>query len=597
MASRRALIISLALLLAACGGGGAGGNPAALTVTLEAAPVSVVAGNAATLTWSSSDTTDCTATGDWSGSKAVSGSQSTGVLASSASFTLTCNGADGSASDAVDVTVVPIPVVNLTVAPQTVDSGQAATLTWSSANATACTASGSWNGSRPLTGSQSTGALSGNVSYTLTCSGAGGSASRTATVAVNSLPGTPTVTLAANPSNVIAGNASTLTWSSTNATSCTASGGWTGSRATSGTQGTGSLNATTSYTLTCNGPGGSANQTATVTTTPPLPTVSLSVSPGSVASGNSSTLTWSTTNATACTASNGWSGARATSGTASTGALAAATTYALNCTGPGGSANRSVTVTVTGSGAVLGLDFPGSAAVATTMRFRFFNPLAIFPATYIWRAYPRQQNGYYTAFFWGNDDGNEDLSTFLWAGPNEADSFYGAHPYPDGGGSGTPTHQWEIAVQQADFVNGVVVYDRWYTQALRVWADGTGRKHHEFYWDLPNTDAGHMVSRTTNSDWGNRTPPVPALTWGDAPWAPGREVWNGILRGIQVYSTDLSVPDILTEANAPLSTPSGAANVWYLNLNPTPSDISDQSGEGHNPEWVGTERPTLWTGP
>ena len=64
--------------------------------------------------------------------------------------------------------------------------------------------------------------------------------------------------------------------------------------------------------------------------------------------------------------------------------------------------------------AVTGLDFPGSAAVSTTMRFKFVNPhtngLPIYGpggngVTYIWRAYPRQQAGYYTAFFWGNDDG------------------------------------------------------------------------------------------------------------------------------------------------------------------------------------------------
>ena len=473
--------------------------------------------------------------------------------------------------------------------------GNAATLTWSSTDTTDCAATGNWSGNKAVSGSQSTGALTNNASYTLTCTGAGGSANQTTTVTVT--PPLPTVALDAAPMSVVVGNAATLTWSSTDTTDCAATGNWSGNKAVSGSQSTGALTNNASYTLTCTGAGGSANQTTTVTVTPPLPTVSLSASPGSVASGNSSTLTWSTTNATACTASNGWSGARATSGTANTGALMATTTYTLTCTGPGGGANRSATVTVTGSGPLLGLDFPGSAAVTTTMRFRFFNPLAIFPATYIWRAYPRQQNGYYTAFFWGNDDGNEDLSTFLWAGPFEADSYYGTHPYPDGGGSGTPTHQWEISVQQADFVNGVVVYDRWYTQALRVWEDNLGRKHHEFYWDLPNTDAAHSVSRIAPSSWGNRTPPRPALTWGDAPWAPGNEVWNGILRGIQVYSTDLSVPDILTEANAPLSTTSGAASIWYLNLNPTPLDISDKSGAGHDPEWVGTERPTLWTGP
>jgi hypothetical protein len=245
------------------------------------------------------------------------------------------------------------------------------------------------------------------------------------------------------------------------------------------------------------------------------------------------------------------------------------------------------------AGPISGLDFPGSAAVETTMRFRFLNPLAIYPATYIWRAYPRQQAGYYTAFFWGNDDGQGNLNTFLWTSSGAADSYYGAHPYPNPPPIGT-AHDWEISVVQADFVNGAVVYDRWYTQALRVWSDGSG-KHHEFYWDLPHTDASRRVTYTADSSYGNVNPPVPALTWGDAPWAPGNEVWNGILRGIQVYSAKLSVSDILREVNSPLSTRAGAANIWYLNLNPTPRDISDKSGRGHNPEWVGNRRPRLWT--
>ena len=243
----------------------------------------------------------------------------------------------------------------------------------------------------------------------------------------------------------------------------------------------------------------------------------------------------------------------------------------------------------------LGLDFPGSAAVSTTMRFRFLNPLAIYPTTYIWGAFPRQQAGYYTAFFWGNDDGQGNLDTFLWTSAGGADSYYGAHPYPSPPPNGT-IHNWEISVEQNDFVNGRVVYDRWYTQALRVWSDWHGKKHHEFYWDLPNTDSSHRVTRIAPANWGNVNPPVPALTWGDAPWAPGKEVWNGILRGIQIYSTNLSVADILSEVDTPLSTSAGAANIWYLNPNPTPNDISDKSGRGHQPTWVGNERPSLWTG-
>jgi hypothetical protein len=93
----------------------------------------------------------------------------------------------------------------------------------------------------------------------------------------------PTVTLSANPSAIAAGGASTLTWNSTNATSCTASGGWSGTMPISGSQTTGSLTAITSFTLACTGTGGSASQSATVAVTssapPPTPTPSPTPSP------------------------------------------------------------------------------------------------------------------------------------------------------------------------------------------------------------------------------------------------------------------------------------------------------------------------------
>ncbi len=44
-----------------------------------------------------------------------------------------------------------------------------------------------------------------------------------------------------------------------------------------------------------------------------------------------------------------------------------------------------------------------------------------------------------------------------------------------------------------------------------------------------------------------------------------------------------------------LSTVAGAANFRYLNVNPTPTDISDKSGRGHHPSWVGSERPALYS--
>ncbi|MDP3735702.1 MAG: hypothetical protein Q8R39_04770 [bacterium] len=74
----------------------------------------------------------------------------------------------------------------------------------------------------------------------------------------------PTITLSAAPTSIAPGEFSSLSWSTTNATSCTASGGWTGARALSGGE---VVNPTTTktYTLSCTGTGGTTSKTATVT--------------------------------------------------------------------------------------------------------------------------------------------------------------------------------------------------------------------------------------------------------------------------------------------------------------------------------------------
>jgi len=227
------------------------------------------------------------------------------------------------------------------------------------------------------------------------------------------------------------------------------------------------------------------------------------------------------------------------------------------------------------------------------VRFRFRNPLAIYPATYIWRVYPRRQTGYYTTFFWGNDDGSGNLNAFLWDNGN-SNTFYGAHPYP--AWPDDTSHRWEIATDHgADFTSPELVqYDRWYTQALVAWVDAEGRKHTVFYWDL--SDTSKTVTHMTASNYGNVNPPQPALTWGDAPWNPSNEVMDGVIRGIQIYSTALSLSEIQSEVATPQSTSAGAGKMWYMNLNPTPADISDKSGAGHHPSWVTSGRPLLWSG-
>jgi hypothetical protein len=86
---------------------------------------------------------------------------------------------------------------------------------------------------------------------------------------------------------------------------------------------------------------------AVVAPAPPAPAVTLSASASSVTSGNTVTLTWSSQNATGCTASGAWSGTQATSGSVASAALVASSTFTLTCTGAGGSTAQSVTVGIT----------------------------------------------------------------------------------------------------------------------------------------------------------------------------------------------------------------------------------------------------------
>lgn len=241
-----------------------------------------------------------------------------------------------------------------------------------------------------------------------------------------------------------------------------------------------------------------------------------------------------------------------------------------------------------------GLDFPSNGRTDEDVRFRFTVPhlIPMYPATYLWRVKLRRQPGYYTTFFWGPD------------GPFTGKAYYGCHPYPDGphgpGKHASMSHKWELSIDGDDIVadaNGhstQLGYDAWMTQALRV-RETAFEKIHEFYWDLPDT--GKVIVRALHRSYGVPPPEDPALTFGDAPWSLGKERLSGILRGIQLYSAALSLPDLLAEASAPLSTGAGKAGIWYLNLDPRPDDISDKSGRGHHPEWVGEARAALWTGP
>jgi hypothetical protein len=161
----------------------------------------------------------------------------------------------------------------------------------------------------------------------------------------------PTLTLAA--STIALGSSTTLTWSTIDATSCVASGGWTGTQATSGSLTLTPASAgSTAYTLACsNSTGISASSSAALFATsgaaPATPTLSLASS--SVAVGKSTTISWSSSGASSCTSSGSWNGTLAASGSETiTPTAMGSDTYSLVCSNNGGpSAAASAILTVT----------------------------------------------------------------------------------------------------------------------------------------------------------------------------------------------------------------------------------------------------------
>jgi hypothetical protein len=96
-------------------------------------------------------------------------------------------------------------------------------------------------------------------------------------------PPPPIVTLFADPAQVFVGEPLTLTWSSTNATACTASGGWNGTKATSGSEViTPEKAEEQSYSLVCSGPSGSGQAAAQVKVKTPSLSQTETFSPNSL---------------------------------------------------------------------------------------------------------------------------------------------------------------------------------------------------------------------------------------------------------------------------------------------------------------------------
>ena len=161
-------------------------SAAPASVSLFASATVVEPGASVTLTWRSFNATECQSSGGWSGVKTLSGSQTVANITRDTRFRLSCSGAGGGGLAEVMVNVANSdgPNVTLRASPAEVAVNGTSTLTWDSANTSTCTAGGGWSGTQPSSGDFSTGALTEDTTYRLTCEGPGGSAVALVTVRV-----------------------------------------------------------------------------------------------------------------------------------------------------------------------------------------------------------------------------------------------------------------------------------------------------------------------------------------------------------------------------------------------------------------------------
>ena len=268
--------------------------------------------------------------------------------------------AAGNESATAELTVTTVaepnaPTVTLEAAPSAVPFGSSTSLSWNVSDADSCEASGDWSGTKPLAGNEQINTVVSELTFTLECSGIGGTSSQTVVVSVvdNEPPTSPANVEGASLSH----DEIQLSWDT--ATDNVGVAGYNvfrdGSLVTSVTETSFTdigLTAETAYEYWVTAFDSSANEstqsvavTVTTQSAPSQPTVTLTASASDIETGESVSLQWSSVHAETCTGSGDWSGAKSLGGTEDiTLSETGSHTFELTCTNDVGSVAAEVSV-------------------------------------------------------------------------------------------------------------------------------------------------------------------------------------------------------------------------------------------------------------
>jgi len=316
-------------------------------VQFTAQPAAITSGQTTTLSWVIQNATSATITPGVGTVSATTGSVAVSPTATT-TYTLTATGPNGNTTQTVQVTVgaTAAQILRFSAGPSSIATGAQSTLSWSTSGATSVSISPgigtvAANGSTTVSPASTT-------TYTLSATGTDG---KTVTAAVQVTVGAVTaqvVRFVANPSSIPAGGQTTLSWSTSNATTVSISPG-IGAVASNGSTAV-SPTTTTIYTISATGADGKT-VTATVQVTVGAVTAQIlrfAASPNTIGLGASSTLSWSTSNATSVSISP--TVGTVTANGSTTVSPATTTSYTISATSADGKTVTAVTtVTVSGS--------------------------------------------------------------------------------------------------------------------------------------------------------------------------------------------------------------------------------------------------------
>jgi len=153
----------------------------------------------------------------------------------------------------------------------TLAQDQGTRIRWETARANSCTAVGGWSSNTAANGKHWVSSIDRTTTYTMTCSGEGGSVTRSVTLQLdsNNEPAneaeTPTLVLTSNLTSVDSGDSVTIRWESENTTECFAENNWSTNTAVTGKQYISSVANTTLFRMTCTGDGGTVTESVAVT--------------------------------------------------------------------------------------------------------------------------------------------------------------------------------------------------------------------------------------------------------------------------------------------------------------------------------------------